>query len=381
VVVSAQTNTPRPHPLPAAPRIEQAEPVSLFPIAPVWTLALGSQLTVPPAYDEGHAFFSLEDDRLVAYDIVSGERRWLVTARPQLQPVAGDGLLFVVEPETLTALDASDGSVAWQLPFMEKLAAVPVWDNGWLVAATAIGEVLAFRATDGHLVWRKRLEAPAHAPPALAADRVYVPTAKGHIVALQIETGELLWDRRLGGAANDILAGDERIYAGSADNFFYCVMAKDGRVAWRWRTGGDTIGRAVADGDRVYFVSLDNVLRALHPGSGVQHWMRPLPLRPAWGPVQAGATIVVAGLAASARAFDLKDGKPAGETPAGAEVSAQPHALDHPRTMAPMLLLVTRDIAKGAAATLVMRSFEPQATPVAPLPNLVEIAPRTPAAR
>jgi outer membrane protein assembly factor BamB len=381
VVVSAQTNTPRPHPLPAAPKVERVEAVSLFPIAPVWTLALGSQLTVPPAYDAARAFFSLEDDRLVAYDIVSGERRWLVTARPQLQPVAGDGLLFLVEPETLTALDARDGSVAWQLPFTEKPAVVPVWDNGWLVVATAIGEVLAFRATDGHLVWRKRLEAPAHAPPALAADRVYVPTAKGHIVALRIETGELLWDRRLGGAANDILAREERIYAGSADNFFYCVMAKDGRVAWRWRTGADTFGEPVADDDRVYFVSLDNVLRALHLGSGVQQWMRPLPLRPAWGPTQAGATIVVAGLNASARAFDAKDGKPAGETPAGAEISAPPHALEHPITKGPTVLLVTRDIAKGAAVTLVTRSFEPPSTQVAPLPNLVEIAPKAPTAR
>jgi outer membrane protein assembly factor BamB len=373
---------PRPHPLPASEDLPEAPArVSLFPTVPVWSLALGSPLTVPPAYDDMRVFFSLEGDRMAAYEIVSGTRSWLITARPQMMPAAGGGLLFLVEPETLTALDAADGSVAWQLPFTEKLAAVPVFDNGWLVLSTAASELLALRATDGHLVWRKALESPAHAPPALAADRVYVPTAKGHIVALQIETGELLWDRRLGGAANDILARDERIYAGSADNYFYSVTAKDGRVAWRWRTGGDTFGRPIVDEHRVYFVSLDNVLRALDRESGVQHWMRPLPLRPAWGPVQTGATIVVAGLAASARAFDVKDGKPAGETPAGAEVSAQPRALDHPLTMAPMLLLVTRDIAKGAAVSLFARSFEPQSTPVAPLPNLVEIAPKTPPAR
>jgi len=200
-------------------------------------------------------------------------------------------------------------------------------------------------------------------------------------VALQIESGEIIWERRLGGAANDVLALDERVYAGSADNFFYCVMAKDGRVAWRWRTGGDTIGTPVSDGDRVYFVSLDNVLRALDLKSGVQQWMRPLPLRPAWGPVRAGATIAVAGLTPSVRAFDLKDGKPAGELAAGAEVAARPHALEHPRTGTPMLLMVTRDIARGAAASLVTRSFDPPVAPLAPLPGLVQIAPLAPAAR
>jgi len=44
-----------------------------------------------------------------------------------------------------------------------------------------------------------------------------------------------------------------------------------------------------------------------------------------------------------------------------------------------MRLLVTRDIAKGAAATLVMRSFDPPTTPVAPLPNLVDMTPKKPA--
>ena len=198
---------------------------------------------------------------------------------------------------------------------------------------------------------------------------------------MEIESGDIVWQRRLGGAANDVLALDERIYAGSADNFFYCVMTKDGRVAWRWRTGGDTIGTPVSDGDRVYFVSLDNVLRALDLKSGVQQWMRPLPLRPAWGPVHAGATIAVAGLTPSVRAFDLKDGKPAGERPAGGEVAARPHAFDHPRNGRPMVLMVTRDIAKGAAASLVMRSFDPPVTPLAPLPGLVQIAPLAPAAR
>jgi outer membrane protein assembly factor BamB len=367
---------PRPHPLPSSSEKTSApEPLSLFPVVPRWSLALASQLTVPPAYDDQRVFFSLEGDRIAAYDIISGIRSWLITARPQMQPVGGGGLLFVVEPETLSALDAGDGSIVWRMPFTEELATLPVFDNGWLVLATATSELLALRATDGHVLWRKTLESPANAPPALAADRVYVPTSGGRIVALQVETGEQIWDRKLGGAANDIVALDDRLYVGSADNFFYCVTAKDGRVAWRWRTGGDTMGQPVVDERRVYFVSLDNVLRALDLKSGVQHWMRPLTLRPAWGPALAGATIAVAGLNASARAFDVKDGKPAGETPAGAEISAPPHALEHPHTRAPMLLLVTRDIAKGAGATLVMRSFEPVPTPVAPLPNLVPMAP------
>ena len=364
--------------MPADPKIDRTLP-SLFPIAPVWTLALQNQFTASPGYDETRAYFVIEGDRVVAYDITTGMQTWLVSARAQMQPVSGGGLLFLVEPEALTALKATDGSIAWQLPIAEKLSVRPVWDNGWLVLCTEAGEILALRAADGHLVWRRRLESRAHAVPALTVDRVYVPTTNNRVVALGIEDGELLWERRLGGSPNDILALGERLYAGAKDNFFYCLMANDGRVAWRWRTGGDAIGLPISHEGRVYFVALDNVLRALNVKSGVQLWMRPLALRPAWGPVRAGSTIIVSGLTASLPAYDLKDGKPAGEVAAGGEVAAPPHALEELGTKKPMLLFVTHDIAKGASAALVARSFDPPMIPVAPLKDLVQIAPTTPA--
>ena len=355
-----------------------------MPVETVWGLALNNPLTMPPAYDGTQAFFSIEGDRLVAYDLMSGTQTWMVTARPLMEPVAGDGLLFLLEANMLRALHAADGSVAWELPFADALAVHPVWDNGWLVLAAATGEVRALRATDGQLIWRRDLTSPAHALPALAADRVYIPTTDGRIAALRVDNGEPLWERRLGGAPNDILAVGDRLYAGSQDNFFYCVMAADGRVDWRWRTGGDVTGRPVADERHVYFVALDNVLRAMNLVTGGQEWMRPLPMRPAWGPAKAGSTIVVAGQAAPLRAYNIKDGLQVGTlTGAGlaaeAEAAAAPHVLEHPQRRLPMVLMVFKEIAKGASATLVMHSVEPPLIDgVAALPNLVQIAPVTP---
>jgi outer membrane protein assembly factor BamB len=374
VVVCAQSPTPKPHPTPTQSASKLERP-SLFPIQPVWTLALNNELTRPPAYDERQVYFPIEGDRLVAYEIASGKQEWIASAHLLTEPVAGGGLVFIVEPGVLTALYATVGWVAWQIPFTEKLAVRPVWDNGWLIVASESGEIGALRASDGELIWRRQLTSPAHALPALAADRVYVPTTDNRIVALRINTGEPVWERRLGGPPNDILALDERLYAGSKDNFFYCLMTKDGRIDWRWRTGADAIGLPIMSDGRIFFVALDNVLRALDYKSGGQQWMRPLPIRPAWGPVLAGSTVVVGGLAPAMRGFDAKDGKPAGELPAGGEPAAAPHAFADPLTKAPMLLMVTRDIAKGATATLVSRSFEPTITPVAALPNLVTMTP------
>jgi outer membrane protein assembly factor BamB len=409
---AAQPPTPKPHPEPrAAVAKTDRAPTPLTPVENVWGLALNNLLTVPPAYDGTHAFLSIEGDRLVSYDLISGAQRWLVAARPELAPVAGDGLVFIREADRLRALRAADGSVAWELPLADKLAVHPAWDNGWLIVALATGEVRALRATDGHEIWRRNLASPAHAAPALATDRVYVPTADHRIVALRVESGEPLWERRLGGAVNEILALDERLFAGSEDNFFNCVMTSDGRVDWRWRTGGDIIGKPVADERYVYFVALDNVLRAMNMVSGGQQWMRPLPFRPAWGPAKAGATIVVGGQNPPLRAFNVKDGVAAGtltgiaaqpETPPDAaekkegepakkgplpflalandaEVAAAPYVLEDPLTHAPRLLMLFKEIAKGASATLVGHTIEPALVPaLAALPNLIQIAPVTP---
>jgi outer membrane protein assembly factor BamB len=375
LVVSGQSIAPPPFPAPRPdargnPQTSDRTPLSLFPVRTIWTLALNNQLTAAPVYEAHHGYFPIEDRRLVAYDLRSGTQQWIAAGSPLMTPAVGEGLLFLVEPGNLTALHTEDGSTAWQLPFAEQLAVPPVWDNGWLVAATATSEILAFRALDGQLIWRRALGSKAHARPALAADRVYVPTEDGRVVALRVDTGAPIWERTIGGAANDILAGDERLYVGSKNNYFYCLLATDGRIDWKWRTGGDVIGMPVRDEHRVYFVALDNVLRALNPTSGTQLWMAPLPLRPTGGPIAAADTVIVTGVASTMRAYNAKSGAAAGELPAGINIAAPPYVIAG-KTGLPVILAVTRDITKGAAVLAISRAIEPPAAPIVPLPNVI----------
>ena len=139
--------------------------LGLFPVHTVWTLALNNQLTAPPAYSELHAYFAIDGDRIVAYELARGSQEWIASAHPEFEPTVGDGLLFIVESTSVTALRTNDGTVAWQIPSIGKLSVPPVWDNGWLVLVTRAGELLALRATDGHLVWRPLRTANSATPP------------------------------------------------------------------------------------------------------------------------------------------------------------------------------------------------------------------------
>jgi outer membrane protein assembly factor BamB len=362
-----------------AARKSPSGPRPFFPVRSVWTLALNNAITAPPLFSGANGYFPIEGDRLVAYDLATGTQLWIVPATIESAPAAGDGLIFLAEPGAIAALRESDGGVQWHLPYDKRLAVPLVWDNGWLIAADTSGRVTAFRGTDGHQIWRRDIGAQIHAPPALAADLVYISAADSRLIALRVNTGAPVWEHRLGGAPNDILALDDRVYVGSDDNYFYCVSATKGDILWRWPTGADVIGKPAIDARHVYFVSLDNVLRSLDRKTGAQIWKRALPMRPTAGPLLAADAVIVTGIAPAPRAFLTKDGTPAPDLPAGGVVAAPPAIITVPGEANPFLIVMATDIAKGSTVMAMTRSIDPAVAPsLSPLPNPVMPPPTLP---
>lgn len=348
-------------------RATDDRPIRLPPTRIAWDLKLNSPLAAPPALVGRRGYFPLEGGRLAAYNIEHGVLLWLVSARAVAAPAVGDGLVFIVEPDTLTAVHEDTGSTAWRAPSSEPLSGPLVWNNGWLVATTVEGTILTFRAKDGALLWQRRLEARTQGAVALAADRVYVPLADGRIVALRVTTGEPMWERRLGGAPSEILVADDQVFVGSKDNHLYNIRARDGAVTWRFETGADVVGLPVIDDRSVFFVSLDNLLRGLDRRTGGQRWKRALPLRPVRGPVIAADTLVVSGVSPTAQLYLMTGLTPAGEIDAGGEVAAAPHVVTG--AVLPMVVITTRHLEAGTVVRAVVRAIDPTAGPVGPLPN------------
>ena len=353
-----------------------AGPQPFWPVRTLWTLALNTEVTQRPAFDEARAYFPIEGKRLAAYDITSGKQLWIVDARPLYAPVAGSGFVFFVEDEALVAIKAEDGSRAWTSPVDGALAVAPVWTDGWLLLATKSGTIVAVRASDGHEIWRHDVGVGVHDEPAVSGTRIFLPLDNGRVIALQIETGSPLWERRLGGAPGAILALDERLFVGATDNFFYALKTDTGEVDWRWRTGAVAVGLPAVDKDRVYFAALDNTARALNRSNGVQQWIQLLKLRPMAGALRVGASVIVYGLVPPMRAMNTSDGKGGGDVsvPGQLIAVAPPQALGADEAL-PLLIVTTRDVASGDTVTLLTRSVEPAASPLAALPNPLNAIP------
>lgn len=345
---------------------------SVFPVIPRWSATIESGLDGRPAFDGARAFVPRSGGTLSAYDLMAGAELWTVEQPPAVAMTAADGRVFHFTPERLVALDAESGRTLWQIPLETALTAPPVANAGWLVVGSG-RTVTAIRAEDGVVLWSQTVPGTVIQAPAILGPRIYVALDEGWLVSLRIQNGTQVWERRLGGSPQPVVAFGERLYVGATDNFFYCVRAVDGEIRWRWRTGADIVGAAVHDEARVYFVSMDNVLRALDAGTGAQRWKKPLPLRPTAGPVLVNDVLLLAGLGSSVLGFQLKDGSSAGEFDAGGLLAAPTHVVSAPTLLAPLLVSIARSPTAGTKMTALTRDFEPPARPVVPLPNAAPI--------
>jgi outer membrane protein assembly factor BamB len=372
-ITHAQTTIAPPRNVKQTRAADDKTPLSLFPVSPIWTLVLNNALTAPPAFHDNLALFALEGEQLAAYDLERGSRLWLSNIATMVEPAIGADLVFVVTDESLVALSRAAGAVAWSKPFDDELSVAPVVDGDRLLLSAASGAVIALRTADGGELWRQQLPRGSSSRPAFSATRIFVPTADGFVVALDAANGGVLWRRRLGGVGHDILEDHDRLFLGAQDRYFYCLNAKDGEVEWRWATGADAIGLPVVDDKTVYFVSLDNILRGLNRGSGVQRWKTPLSFRPIAGPLKYAETLVVAGTAPQLQANSTRDGKLLGRYTAPVELSAPPYLYTDRSHVFPVLTTITSDIIGHATVTGTTRDIEPENSPPAPLPNAEKV--------
>jgi outer membrane protein assembly factor BamB len=342
-------------------------------------MTLPQGLTLPPAYEGNSAYMQIDSGQLAAYDLTSGTARWVAAAQPLVAPAVGDDLVFVEQQGELAALDKGDGTVRWKTPLASKLTAPPAGSSGIVTAASG-ADVMGLHTADGTAAWTRDIPGPVHDALAADADRVYLPTSDGRVMALRLDTGETVWERRLGAAAHGLLISGERLFLGAVDNFFYCLNTRDGRIEWRWRTGADVVNRPILDRSRVYFVSYDNVVRALNQRNGVQQWKRGLNFRPAYAPIKAGDTLILTGLDGPPQAFLLKDGTPAGQMALdpGSEIVAPMHTFDAPGLLGPAVITITRRFVSTTSVTITImgsRSIDPIALPsLAPLPGVIPMS-------
>ena len=315
-------------------------PSTLLPLEERWNTTLPGAPIAPPVIDGDRVFVALREGGLVAVGLTDGAVIWDIRQPEGLRLAGGDGLLFLETRDILRCLDAATGVERWTFPLDSPLSAPLVWNAGWLIAPLETGVLLVLRADTGQPLWRQSFEGGIVVPPALAGDRMYVSLDNGELFALALLSGEVLWQRRLPGAVQEVLPLDD-LFVGATDNYFYSLSRTDGTMNWRWRAGGDIIGRPAVDRRRVFFTSLDNMLWALNRSNGVQQWRRPLAARPMAGPRRADDLLMQGGTAQQVSFFDPADGELYGRVSLLDELAFEPLSTRDPATHATLVITVS----------------------------------------
>ena len=347
-----------------------------FPLAIKWTVEIPAPpvADAPPVSDDRQIYIALRTGQLVARRNDDGSEAWrrdLATERP----LAVDaGFVFAVGGDALHALRVADGATAWDSPLPAPSA--PLLAHGGWVIAISEGKLLAFRGADGTLVWQRAIGATSTRP-FIDGDRLYASTDDGRILSMALTTGAPDWEQKLGPHPSAPFAWGDRVYVGGGDRHFYCLKAKDGEIEWNWRVGAGVDARAAADDSRVYFVGLDNVLRALDRVTGVQQWQQALKRRAAAGPVVMQQWVLIPSASSAEIWTWTAKGRPAGIVATPAEPAVAPQFVSSD-SEGGRIYVITGGLARVWQLTLVATAGDPPMVPLTDLPGLLAMLPGEP---
>jgi outer membrane protein assembly factor BamB len=332
-----------------------------------WSSHLNSPPLVPLAIDDERVYLSLRGGTLRALALGNGREVWTIDLPLSTALSASDGAVFGATARELVAIDGPTGRIRWRVPLPE-LSVAPVSRAGWVIVGSG-ADLLAFRAADGSILWRVPLGAPLQAAVTIEGDRVYASLDDGSVVAVEITSGALAWRANLPAPGGAVTAIGDRLYLGAADKFFYALDAKDGGRDWRWRAAAAILAPVAVDEWRVYYTALDNVVRAVDVGSGVQKWRYVMETRPLAGPVLDDDLLIVAA-SGDLRAVRVADGSLVGKWGAPAELASAPVFAPPARKPGAAHLVVVTGAATGDWRVYgLARSPEPKPQPLKEIPG------------
>jgi hypothetical protein len=188
-------------------------------------------------------------------------------------------------------------------------------------------------------------------------------------VALDLVDGKRVWEQTLEGTLNQPSVARDRLFVGSNNNFLYALDDERGRLAWRWRAGGDVIGVSADTTGGAYYASLDNVLRAVNRGNGNQRWIKEIPTRPALSPQTFGdgtvfeEIVVLTGVTSEIDGFVAKNGAAAGMYMPQSDIQGAPLIDPALKPYGVAMVVITRDGRAFGLRPTAMMLPEPVNTP------------------
>ena len=258
-----------------------------------------------PSVADGLALFGSNDragGMLQAFDIRSGEERWVLESFAVTTPTIVGQTVFVGADGDTLAIDLATGTEIWRLPGSSNWASTPAVVNGTVYVGNAHGALYAIDAESGRERWHFSASEWIGAP-VVGQEMIFVISDQRTLHALDINTAVERWrvtstdqffttpvlcdDLVLIDQEGDLLAldaadgmvrwqfspGTERVFTDlkvaedvvyACGTHVYAIAAADGNEYWRYQTEWETFSPSMAVGEGgLYITTRDTALMAL----------------------------------------------------------------------------------------------------------------------
>jgi outer membrane protein assembly factor BamB len=282
---------------------------------------------------------------LIALDRRSGVTRWTSSVATGLTPVLTHGAIVVATPAGIEALDPRSGERQWNVALDRPPRARMIAQGARLLTMLEGGELIAVDLERRAVVWRRSIGESDLLSLTSDAEAAYLATAGSRVISVSLADGVTRWDRRLTGVLSELVADRDRLFVGSTTKSFWSLDARTGNEKWNWGGhvfGGAVVGAAV-QGEKVYVVSKDNIVRALNRGNGSQEWKEPI-ARPLFPPSLLNGIVTVVGVSPTLSTFRADTGNPVSTWSFPAELLLQGTPLiDEPAPYRVAIVAIFRD--------------------------------------
>jgi outer membrane protein assembly factor BamB len=226
----------------------------------LWDAQVPSDVLTPPLVGHGLVVVRSTDNRVTAFDIAGGARRWVFQRQPPALTLhgetemafTGDNVLVGFPSGRMGAIALSNGAGRWDAGVSEPKGATEVERLADVVGAPGLieddvcaasfqGRVGCFDARNGDLHWAREFAAGAGV--AVAGDAVYGVDAASHVNAFQRSSGAGLWQngaltyRRLSAP----VAIGKYVALGDYEGTIHLLRAEDGKIVGRYEAGGGAV--------------------------------------------------------------------------------------------------------------------------------------------
>jgi outer membrane protein assembly factor BamB len=261
----------------------------------IWKFNTGALTISSPEYVGGILYVSSLDGHVFALNAQTGEMIWktrLSTDRLLASPSVAHGVLYIGSFDSyLYALSARDGSLLWKFKSGGLIWSTSAVLNGKVFFGSADKRVYCIDAKTGNLIWKylsngwistlligntggesvwyysNRENNGKNVP-----NLVVCADSWSKEIFLVDENGNKIWQKPTEATVGTPAVHGKKVYAGGRNNYLYCFDFEDGRMLWKFQTGGILVTEPWIEGREVFFGSLDGYCYSLNPEDGTLLW-------------------------------------------------------------------------------------------------------------